>query len=84
MSTETFEFWALQAFVCYNEYGERDDLTDEETAQWDEYVASLPSDKRRPPNHVSAESDAYDEFRRCDVTGVMGACNKFTAVWLGP
>ena len=79
---DTLDFWALEIFACYNEYGlGESDVTEAEAEQWDNFVSSLPSDRRRPPNHIST-TDETDEFRKCEVTGMMGSCNKFTAVWL--
>ena len=75
------KFRALDVFVCYNEYGTTDDMTDEECVQWDEFVLSLPDDSRRPPNHITS-TDEHDEFAKCAVTGVMGSCTMFEAVWL--
>lgn len=74
-------FRALDVFVGYNAYGTRDDMTDEECAKWDEFVQSLPDDSRRPPNHISA-TEVHDELAKCEVTGVMGSCTTFGAVWL--
>lgn len=81
MNTSVQTFRALDVFVCYNAYGDRDDMTDEECEQWGAFVQALPDDSRRPPNHISA-TEVHDEFAKCEVTGVMGSCTTFEAVWL--
>lgn len=79
---DTLDFWALEVFACYNEYGFREsDASEAEAEQWDDFIASLPSNRRRPPSHITT-TDETDPFRKCEVTGQLGECIKFTAVWL--
>ena len=80
---DTLDFWALEGFAQFNEYGLTDDssISMDEAQMWDDFVSSLPSDRRRPPNHISATEET-DPFRKCEVTGMMGTCIKLTAVWL--
>ena len=80
---DTLDFWALEDFAQLNEYGLTDDssISMDEAQLWEDFVFLLPSDRRRPPNHITT-TDETDPFRKCEVTGQLGECIKFTAVWL--
>jgi hypothetical protein len=54
----------LQAYTCYNAYGDDEGLTADEVARYDRRFGEGPA-------HVLPDTE--EEFSRCELTGLYGA-----------
>ena len=70
-------------FACYVEYGDFDDLTDEEKSQFDdlEQAARINAPDGYRFAHWGLDIDNRNEFTRCEATDLMGDCCQFDAVY---
>ena len=70
-------------FATYVEYGDIDSLTAEEKRLFDELEQSSRIDAPEGYQfaHWSIQTDQYDEFAKCEATGLMGACTEVQAVY---
>tara|TARA_R110000868_G_scaffold89545_4_gene249240 strand:- start:458 stop:730 length:273 start_codon:yes stop_codon:yes gene_type:complete len=84
MKVEFIPYTLGTHFSVYAEYGDTDDLSDEEKKQFDELEQAA---RDNPPEgyhfaHWSISTDSYNEFSRCEATGLMGNCYlRFDAVY---
>ena len=83
MKIEFIPYTIGTQFTCYAEYGETDQLTDEEQRQFDDLEKSA---KENAPDgyyfaHWSISAEKYDEFARCEATDLRGHCYQFDAVY---
>ena len=70
-------------YVTYVAFGEHDGITDQEKRLFDELEQSshLDAPDGYKFSHWAIQADEYDEFARCEVTGLMGNCYQFDAVY---
>ncbi len=70
-------------FTCYAEYGDSDELSNEEKSQFDdlEYSARNNAPKGYHFAHWSISAEKYDEFAKCEATDLRGHCYQFDAVY---
>jgi hypothetical protein len=83
MNIEFIPYTIGSQFTCYAEYGDSDDLTDEEKRQFDdlEQTARYNAPEGYQFAHWSISTEKHDEFTRCDATDMMGCCYQFDAVY---
>jgi hypothetical protein len=83
MKVEFIPYTLGTQFACYAEYGDFDDLTDEEKSQFDdlEQSARINAPEGHHFAHWSISTDKYDEFTKCEATSLMGSCYQFDAVY---
>ena len=74
-------FTALSAFLTHDTFGATDGLTAGEVTQWDNYVAGLAVAGVPMPSHVRPDG-TEPFFGCCEVTGLRGTVETFTAVWV--
>jgi hypothetical protein len=70
-------------YDTYVAFGEHDGITDQEKRLFDELEQSSRIDAPKGFSfaHWSVQTDNYDEFAKCEATGLMGACCQFDAVY---
>jgi hypothetical protein len=83
MKVEFIPYTLGTQFACYAEYGDFDDLTDEEKSQFDdlEQSARINAPEGYQFAHWSISTDKHDEFTKCQATDLMGSCYQFDAVY---
>lgn len=83
MKYEIISYTLGTQFATYVAYYDFDELTHEEKRQFDELEQSA---RLNAPDgyyfaHWDINTDEYDEFARCEATGLMGNCYQFNAVY---
>ena len=83
MKAERIPYTIGTQFTTYVAYGEHDNLTDQEKRLFDELEQSsrIDAPDGYKFSHWAIQADEYDEFTRCEVTGLMGSCYQFDAVY---
>lgn len=83
MKIEFIPYTIGTQFTCYAEYGDFDDLSDKEMRQFDnlEQSSRIDAPEGYYFAHWSINTDQYDEFAKCEATGLMGSCYQFDAVY---
>lgn len=83
MKTAFIPYTLGTQFATYAEYGDLDSITAKEKMQFDdlEQQSRIDAPEGYKFAHWSIQTDKYDEFAKCDATGLMGNCYQFDAVY---
>jgi hypothetical protein len=84
MKVEFIHYTLGTQFSVYAQYGDTDDLSGEEKKQFDELEQAARDNAPEGYHfaHWSISTDSYNEFARCEATGLMGSCyHQFDAVY---
>lgn len=81
MQTDFLEYWVGSHFACFIEYGDMDEITDEELKEFLKFDYDVRNAYESAEFMHYSITEETDEFRQCEATGMMGKCIKVHAVY---